>query len=850
MSNPTATALPAHRGSVRADLVAQTAAVLLFLRLCEGAAAWILWVTAGSGLVESGQTQGVQGLGIWLLYLLVNWVVFRRYRAGAVSPAAVIWDVSVNLGTILLVAALTGGLRSPAILLCFVKVATYGLVYGAPVGLAGVGLMLSALVAFLGLGGMLDRPSVPSSIETEIAYLFVFGASLGSAGWLFQQIAKFERRNRQQADQARRAAQRAQAAAEVTRALLSVSEAVSRVTNVDEVLAKVVEVTPPVLSVDSCGVFLWREEEDEYLGAAIHGVGPEEREAFLRLRFKAEQVPDLEWVKRLGQCVVLGPIASQQLSGGMSPTVLVAPLLSGGRFYGVVQFTRRDARPFTQEELRVADGIAAQAAVALERARLVGQSYRLLRAIQSTDEAVLIVDARPRVVFANRAFHELFGYSWQELQACDPATLGDAPREGWAAVYDALRREQSWSGELLARTKEGTTIPVSLHASPIVSPSGEIEGAVAILEDIRAERELQERLARADRIAAAGQLAAGLAHEVNNALAVILGQAEVAGGALELATAQAAAKQIHKQGQRIARLIEQLLGFARPRAPKTEAVDLAPLIDATVHLLGPEFARAGIRVERQGDASGLFVQGDAEQIQQVLLNLLKNASEAVRGRGDPRVVVRCARREESVTIEVEDNGCGIPPAVAARVFDPFFTTKPHGTGLGLSVSYAIAQAHGGDLRVHSIPGQGTIFTLHLPAARRAAAEPEYRQRRVLVVDDEDLVAETFRRMLEREGVLVSRAASGSEALAKAKEADFDAILLDVRLPDLSGPEVYRKLAALRPELARRVAFVTGGLWRGAPTSEPLPPQPTLAKPCTSAQLRAVLERLRSLRAAA
>lgn len=835
---------------MRRDLVMQTASILLFLRVSEGAAAWILWATAGSDHLDHGPAAWWVSFAVSLLYLAVNWVLFRRYQVGLVSSAAMAWDVAVNLGTILLVASLTGGLQSPAVLLCFVKVATYGLVCGAAVGLASAGVMLTALVAFLGLGGLMERGPRQSSVETEIAYLLVFSAALGSAGWLFQQIAKFERRNRQQAQQARRAAERAEAAASVTRALLSVSEAVSRVTNVDEVLAKVVEVTPPVLSVDSCGVLLWRDEESEYHGAAIHGVGPDEQEAFLRLRFKADEVPDLEWAKRLGQCVVLGPMASHQLSGAMSPMVLVAPLLSGGRFYGVVQFTRRKARPFTQNELRVADGIAAQAAVALERARLVEQSYRLLRAIQSTDEAVLILDARPRIVFANRAFHELFGYSWQELQTCDPATLGEEPREGWATVYDTLRREQSWSGELMARRQDGTTIPVSLHASPILSPTGEMEGAVAILEDIRAERELQERLARADRIAAAGQLAAGLAHEVNNALAVIIGQAEVAARANEITAAHAAATQIYEQGQRIAHLIEELLSFARPRAPKMGALDLAPLLDATVRLLEPEFVRAGIRLERHGDHGSLWVEGDAEQLQQVFLNLLKNAGEAVRDRAAPCIIVRCQRTSGSIVIEVEDNGCGIPPGLAARVFDPFFTTKPSGTGLGLSVSYTIAQTHGGDLRVRSTPGQGTTFSLELPAQPRVATEPPCPPRRVLVVDDEDLVADTFRLMLEREGVEVIRAASGAEAIAKAKEVDFDAILLDVRLPDLSGPEVYRQLAALRPHLARRVAFVTGALWRSTSLSEPLPPQPALRKPCTSAQLRAVLEQLDSLRTAA
>jgi two-component system NtrC family sensor kinase len=544
---------------------------------------------------------------------------------------------------------------------------------------------------------------------------------------------------------------------------------------------------------------------------------------------------------------VLGPVASQQISGGLSPQVLVAPLLSGGRFYGVVQFTRQNWRPFTQEELRLADGIASHAAVALERARLVEQSYRLLRAIQSADEAVLIVDVKTRVLFANRAFHQLFGYSWPELQAVGVANLAELPASGWQAVRESLLREQRWRGELNALARDGSRFPISLHLSPIFAPDGSLEGVVAIAADIRAEKELQERFARAERLAAAGQLAAGLAHEVNNALAVILGQVEAVREAPEASAFESSLAHIQREGQKIARLIQDLLGFARPRPPEARPLDLAVLADDTLRLLEPELARAQVRVVREGPPRGLPVRGDLQQLQQVLLNLLKNAIEALTGTPDATITVRCRRAAGTVSVEVEDNGPGIPPALASRIFDPFFTTKPRGTGLGLSVSYAIVQAHGGELSVKSAPGAGTTFTLQLTADPGAQAHVENQP--VLLVEDDDTLAATVQRMLERHGVPVRRAATGEEALALANATDFDAVLLDVQLPDFSGVEVFHRLQASHPELARRVAFVTGNLWRGA-SSEPLPPQPTLAKPCTSAELLAVVAQLRGLRRAA
>jgi CheY-like chemotaxis protein len=212
-------------------------------------------------------------------------------------------------------------------------------------------------------------------------------------------------------------------------------------------------------------------------------------------------------------------------------------------------------------------------------------------------------------------------------------------------------------------------------------------------------------------------------------------------------------------------------------------------------------------------------------------------------------VISLQPRDAVVCMDVEDNGIGIPTEVQPRVFDPFFSTKKTGTGLGLSVSYAIIQAHGGDLTVRSALNVGTTFTLKLPAAART---PVQAPRTVLLVDDDPQVAETLTEMLAREGLTVRRAATGGEALGILATDSFDVIFLDVRLPDISGPDIYTRLAAERPELARRVIFVTGGLWRieSRGLRETLPPQPTLSKPCTAAQIREVLRLLRDSRAAA
>src|SRR6185503_17682985 len=162
-------------------------------------------------------------------------------------------------------------------------------------------------------------------------------------------------------------------------------------------------------------------------------------------------------------------------------------------------------------------------------------------------------------------------------------------------------------------------------------------------------------------------------------------------------------------------------------------------------------------------------------------------------------------------------------------------------GLGLSVSYAIARAHGGDLRAESPPGRGAIFTLVLPSG--AAASDAVLQR-ALLIDDDDAVAEALTAMLAKEGLRVTRAATGEEGWQRLADDTWDAVFLDVRLPDLPGPEIYRRLAEARPHLAQRVVFVTGGVWRSeSRLRQELPPQPILAKPCTQDQVRAVLRQV-------
>jgi PAS domain S-box-containing protein len=826
---------------LKRDLIQQTAYLVLVFRVIEGLAAWLLFNEVFLPAVPDAWPIHFVFIG----YFAVNSFFCLRYRAGRISAGLVSVDIAINLGTMTLAAGCTGGVTSPVVLISLLKIAAYGFVFTPRAGLLSIGITFIGSLALV-LAEAADLWSVGSvrlspEVERQIEFVFrlaVLGIISVGATWLFNQIAQKEDEVEAEARRARDAAGREHAAANVASALLAVSEAVSRLTSLDDILNKVVDVAPRVLRVDYCSIFLWNDEDATYRGAAVSGVEPSLAQELMNLRLTPAEVPDLEWVRRLGHSAVITPQGAARLSVPGAPASLTAPLVSGGQFWGVLQFGRpRSRNDFTQQDLTICDGIASQTAVALERARLIEESRRLVRAVESTDEAVLITDRLRRIVFANQAFLHLFGYVRNEIVGRDALTLGGEASNEWLQEVQRRGLEKRWRGEAVARRRDGSTFPVALNTSLIRGEDSSIQGAVVIIDDISAQKKMQEQLHRADRLAAAGELAAGVAHEVNNALSAILGQAESARYATDVESLQLAMARVETQGRRMADIVQGLLGFARPQPPQRDAVDLGVLIRDTLALMAHDLGRNGVRTELRGAGDLPPVLADAKQIQQVLVNLFTNSMQAMEPRGGV-LIVSTQADGSAVFVEVQDHGSGIAPEMLPRIFDPFFSTKAKGTGLGLSVSYAIVRAHGGDLTVRSTPNEGTTFTLRLPVADADSTSV----RSVLLIDDDPAVAESLIAMLRREGLTVRGAATGNEGLAILARERFDAIFLDVRLPDISGKEVYARLAVEQPAMARRVVFVTGGLWRVGSRGlrERLPVQPTLSKPCTAAQIREVL----------
>jgi two-component system NtrC family sensor kinase len=371
------------------------------------------------------------------------------------------------------------------------------------------------------------------------------------------------------------------------------------------------------------------------------------------------------------------------------------------------------------------------------------------------------------------------------------------------------------------------------HPGPRTQDPGPAVAIEALIRDVSERKKRDDQLRdgryqmlQAEKMAALGQTISGVAHELNNPLATILSWAErLAERDVDDKTRQGL-EVILGESERAARIVRNLLTFARKRQTTRAMVDLNQVVRETLALRAYEQKVTNIQV-MEALATGLpEVFADGHQIKQVLLNLIINAEQACLGaNGRGTIVVRTMHDADrgSAVLEVNDDGPGIPEERQGKVFDPFFTTKEvgQGTGLGLTVAYAIAREHGGRIWVESKMGRGTSFFVELPVsgqhlnppAARAAQQPisleAFKGLRVLVVEDEPALAQAVAEALEDAGFTVDRAGDGEEGLTRLTEASYDLIVCDLKMPRIDGMQFYRAMAAATPALARRVIFVTG-----------------------------------------
>jgi signal transduction histidine kinase/BarA-like signal transduction histidine kinase len=406
----------------------------------------------------------------------------------------------------------------------------------------------------------------------------------------------------------------------------------------------------------------------------------------------------------------------------------------------------------------------------------------------------------------------------------DPAArvafVGRLLAEG--AVTDYLLRLKRLDGDLV-------WVEVTAHAAPSRKRGvADVEALVRNVSERRRlddqSRDLYQQLLQAEKMAALGQTISGVAHELNNPLATILSWAERLAERNLDETSRRGIDVILSESERAARIVRNLLTFARKRQSTRSMIDLNQVVRETLALRAYEQRLTNIDVVT-ALASGLPpVFADPHQIQQVLLNLVINAEQAMlsaNGRGSMVLRTWHDAERNAVVLQVSDDGPGVPPDVKNKIFDPFFTTKEvgKGTGLGLTVAYAIVQEHGGSIRVDSPNTGGASFTVEFPVSSvestarprpsAATVDHSFHGASVLLVEDERALAMAVVEALTEAGLQVEHAGDGEEALARVRQNSYDVVICDLKMPRVDGMMLYRAIAAATPTLARRVIFVTG-----------------------------------------
>ncbi len=455
-----------------------------------------------------------------------------------------------------------------------------------------------------------------------------------------------------------------------------------------------------------------------------------------------------------------------------------------------------------------------------ERRKVEADRELLATAIEQSAETIVVTDPEGRIVYANPAFEEVSGYTVAEAIGRNPRLLKSGVHDEafFRALWITISSGRTWSGRVVNRRKDGKLYTEDATISPVRDRAGRIASYLAVKKDVTRSLELEAQLLQAQKMESVGRLAGGVAHDFNNILAVILSSVRFAIEAVpEEGTLRSDLLEIEGAGERAAALTRQLLAFSRKQMLQPEVLDL----NALVHGLEKMLRRVvGEDVALLLDLAPepVPVRADPVQLQQVIVNLVVNARDAMPDGGT--LTIRTRNVEESrVLLQITDTGTGMDEATQAHLFEPFFTTKEagKGTGLGLSSAYGIVQQSGGSIRVASQVGKGTTIDVTLPRtgevsarAQEGASEGDLSgTETVLVVEDDASVRGIIRRMLAKAGYTVLVAESGAEGLSRCREheGDIHLVLADVVMPSMNGRAFRELLLRERPDA--RVLLMSG-----------------------------------------
>ncbi len=453
-----------------------------------------------------------------------------------------------------------------------------------------------------------------------------------------------------------------------------------------------------------------------------------------------------------------------------------------------------------------------------ERKKAEAELTLLMTAIEQAVEIFIITNIRGGVEYVNPAFEDVTGYCRSDICGQSLSVVessGDMLFEGLKQVAVSGRE---YIGQVACITKKGDGCELEVTLSPVKDENGQPVNVVIVARDVTSEIRLENQLRQAQKIESIGTLAGGIAHDFNNILSAIMGYSQIA---MHHASSESkiygSLTKVIDASERAKELIRQILTFSKPSDPNPQPVKISLIVKETIKLLRASMP-SSIKIKQRLDAKRDTVNAEPTQIHQIIMNLCTNALHAMKNEGVLEValsvcqqdtvseeIVSAVETEDYLRLSIIDSGCGMDSSTLEQIFDPYFTTKEkgEGTGLGLAVVHGIVKNHGGEIVVKSKLGEGTAFDIYMPLIKeKEATLPIMNKRelitgkgRLLFVDDEKVLAEMGKEMLENIGYKVDTSVSSIDALEKFKEdpAAYDAVITDYTMPNMTGEKLAKEI---------------------------------------------------------
>ena len=588
--------------------------------------------------------------------------------------------------------------------------------------------------------------------------------------------------------------------------------------NPSKVLQRFIEALVDVLRADGAAIGLVTDERISI--TTTHGYGNELAGAAF-----AVQESTLGRVARSGNPWMTSDARAERAGDDVmvcteARGLVAIPLHRRAERIGAMMLFVREARVITDRELAHVEAMADLLSVALANAELVETlrktEWRFRTLFRAAPDAVLTVLQSGRIREANDAVQELVGLQPVQLvgRLLEELVL---PEDRSHLADQVARVMEGEEARFEVRMWRGDTVRIASLAARLL-PEADPPQMLVVGRDMTADREMRARLAESERLASAGELLAGVAHEVNNPLSTISAFAQILEREELTESQRESVEVIRSETVRASQVVRDLLTFARRSENEVGSICMNELVERTMRLRMHDLKSRGLVCESVLAADLPYVTADARQIQQVLLNLLTNASQAMAPSGGGSLRIETRQEGDRVLLEVMDSGPGIPPETRAHIFEPFFTTKAEGTGLGLSVSYGIIAAHGGTITIPKSGDDGTTFRIALPAfdpagqgsggvATVLATPSPLAGARMLFVTSDATMRGSVQAFARLRGFRVTSASDGAAALACLRSESFDLAVCDLDAPGLRDPTFLVSVRGQQPPLARKLLFL-------------------------------------------